>query len=112
MNILRKYNTFLNRRPLFSRCITAAVLVWAGDVIAQRAIYKHKFWFEISKGDNSKAFDWQRSGKAFIMGYTVIALNMYGWYNKIIPAFLKKFANVSLVSRYPIATITVLGKIE
>ena len=49
--------------------------------------------------------------RATIMGATVISLNLYGWYNKILPLFFNKLSAKNIFRRYDAMTTTILDQI-
>ena len=113
MNLLNTYSRFLEKRPLLGRTLTAGFLVWAGDMIAQILIEGRRFDFNSTSLTKEKKiinkFKWDQSLRAFIIGVSVISLNMYGWYNKIIPYLFKQYGHFNFINKYPILTVTILG---
>ena len=121
MSLLAKYTRFLEMRPVLGRCLTTGVLACTGDFIAQIFIEKKSFFMKNSKNalnanKNSRKrearagqFCLKRSWRAFVMGFSILSLNMYAWYHKCVPFLLRVFSQVRVVTRFPNATVTVLG---
>ncbi|KDR73317.1 hypothetical protein GALMADRAFT_251935 [Galerina marginata CBS 339.88] len=68
-SLLRSYNAALLRRPMFTQCITAAVLFGAGDVVAQQGVE--------GKG---KDHDWARTARLTFYGGALFGPAMTKWY--------------------------------
>ncbi len=56
-------------------------------------------------------YDYRRTLRTLLMGYTVISFNLYGWYNKLLPLFFKKLSPNSILNKYNVFTTTVLDQI-
>ena len=97
--IFNSYSLFLKNQPILSRCITSAVVLTTGDYISQKFVEK------------TNSFDYKRNFRSGLMGFSIIGLSLYGWYNKVHPVlvsnFLKKFP---YANNYKFITSTILDQ--
>ena len=107
MKLISKYSSILEKKPILSRSLTTGVLACAGDAIAQIFIEKRKLNPTLSTEPQS--FDFARNLRAFTIGFSVLSLNMYAWYHRVIPALISRLRGVSFVQSHPNLFVTLLG---
>lgn len=79
-SMAKRYSDWLNRRPFFSRFVTAGIIVASGDVLCQ-TIYENKKII----GPQETMVDWKRVSKSLLTGLFIINTNLYFWYMKGLP---------------------------
>ena len=58
----------------------------------------------------NKKFDVIRSLRAGFIGMTAISLNLYWWYSLALPRIISRYGHTYLLSKYPTASVTFMGK--
>jgi len=82
-SVIERYTAYLQRRPLYARCLTTSFLVFSGDLLAQTIIEK--------KGPGgSKPIDKVRLVRSAALGFCVIAPNLHMWYTLTLPKILSR----------------------
>ena len=96
--IFLSYSLFLKNQPILSRCVTSAVVLSTGDAISQIFVEKNPF-------------NYQRNIRSGVMGFSVIGLSLYGWYNKIHPLFVSNFLKkFPYANKYKFLTSTIIDQ--
>ena len=88
----RWYSKKLDTNPMFTRCLTAGAINFAGDTICQQ-IQKYQ------KKDKSLGFDLKRSLRFFCMGFFYIAPMCYTNYSLVIPYLVPSTARMATLKK-------------
>ena len=113
LNLMNMYSRFLEKKPFLSTTVTTGLFLFSADVITQLIFEKRKIDFLNinASGSFNREYQFWRSISAGFTGLTVMSFNLYFWYQKILPAIVKKLKRFNWVKKYPIFSTTAFGNI-
>ena len=111
MQVIKRYSLYLEKRPFFVTSMTTGVLCFLGDIITQTLIEKKSILPFYKKNISDNSFDFIRSFRAGFTGLTVMSVNLFFWYKKLLPAIIKKYNYLHFVKNNKNLSMVVLGKL-
>jgi len=99
-SLIERYTSYLQRRPLYARCLTTSFLVTTGDLTSQ-------YLFENRGIGRELPIEKVRLVRSAALGFFIIAPNLHFWYTLTLPKILgqKFFQRFSPIQKVIAGTV-------